>query len=158
MPKEPEDRLTRFDPFAELDLFSGWSPFRDWRRSPGRLGRLLGESGGAMRREGLAPAVDIAEDDERYVVTVELPGTKKEDITIEMRGSALTIRGEKRNERGGRKEHHRWVERSYGSFSRSFTLPADAVGDRIKAEFREGVLTIEIPKADGARSRVISIE
>jgi HSP20 family protein len=75
-----------------------------------------------------------------------------------MRDSVLTIRGEKRNEREGRKEHSRWIERSYGSFSRSFTLPDDAISDRIKAEFREGVLTIEVPKAEEARPRVISIE
>lgn len=152
--------LSRIDPFAELDPFSGWSPFRDWGLLPTRLGRLLGEPIGApaAMRGRLAPAVDIAEDDDRYVVTVELPGSKKEDITVEMKDGMLTIRGEKRNERESRKEHSRWIERTFGSFSRSFTLPSNAVADRIKAEFHDGVLTIEVPKAEEAKPKVISIK
>jgi HSP20 family protein len=156
--KEPRG-LARFDPFAEFDLLSGWSPFRHWGMTPPSLRRLLSEPGRASSLESrLAPAVDISEDDERYVVTVELPGSKKDDITVEMHGSVLTIRGEKRNEREGRREHSRWIERCYGSFSRSFTLPADAIGERIEAEFREGILTVEIPKAEGSGRRRVSID
>jgi HSP20 family protein len=148
--------VARRDPFVELDPFGGWGPFREWGL-PARLGRLFGDlpvtSGGRI-----APAVDIAEDDDRYVVTVELPGSKKEDVTVEMKDNLLTIRGEKRTEREGKKEHSRWVERSFGSFSRSFTLPANAIADRVKASFKEGVLTIEVPKAEDAKPKVISIK
>ena len=147
--------VTRWDPFEELDVFPGWSPFRDWSR-PARLARLVGE--GAPARGRLAPAVDIAEDDDRYVVTVELPGSKKDDVTVEMEDSVLTIRGEKRAEREGKKEQSRWVERSYGSFSRSFNLPANAAHERVKAEFKDGVLTVEIPKAEETKPKTISIK
>ena len=151
--------LARWDPFEELDLFPGWRPFREHGWMPARLARLFGEPGGSLSaiRGRLAPSVDIAEDDDRYVVTVELPGSKKEDITVEMKDHVLTIRGEKRNEREEKKEHSHWVERSYGSFSRSFTLPANAVAERVKAEFDAGVLTIEVPKAEEAKPKVISI-
>lgn len=149
--------LARRDPFEELDLFSNWNPFREYGLVPGRWTRLFSEPG-ALARGRLAPSVDIAEDDDRYVVTAELPGSKKEDITVEMKDQVLTIRGEKRNEREEKKEHSRWIERSYGSFSRSFALPANAVGDRIKAEFKEGVLTVEVPKAEEAKPKAISIK
>jgi HSP20 family protein len=157
---EKETRsLARWDPFEELDLFSGWSPFREYGPLAGRLARLLGEPGGAMGVRGrFAPSVDISEDDDRYVVTVELPGSKKDDVTVEMKDRVLTIRGEKRNEREQKKEQNRWIERSYGSFSRSFTLPANAVADRVKAGFDHGVLTIEVPKAEEAKPKVIAIK
>ena len=155
--KEPRS-VARIDPFEELDLFSGLSPFRDWGLVPARLGRLLGDGPSSAARRRLAPAVDIVEDDDRYVVTTELPGSKKEDIAVEMKDGVLTIRGEKRNEREEKKEQSRWIERSYGSFSRSFTLPSNAQSDRIKADFRDGVLTIEVPKAEETKPKVISIK
>jgi HSP20 family protein len=154
---ENENRsVARRDPFEELDFFSGWSPFRELGLFPGRWQRLLGESLAARGR--LAPSVDISEDDARYVVTAELPGSKREDITVELKDQVLTIRGEKRNEREEKKEQSRWIERSYGSFSRSFTLPANASADRVKAEFRDGVLTVEVPKAEEAKPRTISVK
>jgi HSP20 family protein len=151
-------KLIRRDPFEELDFFSGWNPLRELGLAPGRWTRMLADPGPLAARGRFAPSVDIGEDDERYVVTVELPGSKKEDITVEMKDQVLTIRGEKRNEREEKKEHSRWIERSYGSFSRSFALPPNAVADRIKAEFKEGVLTVEVPKAEETKSRAISIK
>jgi HSP20 family protein len=147
----------RRDPFEELDFFSAWNPFRELGLVPGRWTRLFGDPGSLPARGRLAPSVDIAEDDERYVVTVELPGSRKEDITVEMKDQILTIRGEKRNEREEKNEHSRWIERSYGTFSRSFALPANAVADRIKADFREGVLTVEVEKAEETKAKTISI-
>jgi HSP20 family protein len=158
--KETPRSLTHWDPFEELDFFPGWSPFRERGLAPGRWTRLLGEPAGSLPaiRGRFAPSVDVSEDNDRYVVTVELPGSKKDDITVEMKDQILTIRGEKRNEREEKKEHSRWVERSYGSFSRSFTLPANAAADRIKAEFNNGVLTIDVPKAEEAKPKSISIK
>ena len=149
----------RRDPLWELEPFGRWDPFREFGL-PSRLSRWMEEAfGGAPGTRGrLAPAVDIAEDDAKYVVTVELPGTKREDITVEAHEGVLTIRGEKRSEREEKKEQSRWVERTYGSFSRSFTLPANAETERVSASFREGVLTIEVPKAEEAKPRAISIK
>jgi len=148
--------LAHGHPFEELQLLSAWNPFREYGLSPARAGRLFQEASPPPGR--FAPSVDISEDDDRYVVTLELAGSKKDDVTVEMKDQVLTIRGEKRNEREEKKEHSHWVERSYGSFSRSFTLPANAVGDRVKASFSDGVLTIEVPKAEEAKPKVISIK
>ena len=139
---------SRWDPFAEFDSLEGF-PFR---RLPRR---------GVLERASTAelmPAVDVAENDTEYVVTAELPGTKKEDVTVEIHDNVLTVRGEKRNEREEKKEHRRYVERSYGTFSRSFTLPPNANGDKIVASFNEGVLSITIPKAEDAKPRAVTIK
>jgi HSP20 family protein len=102
--------------------------------------------------------VDIVESNEGYVITVEIPGTKKEDVTVECHENVLTIKGEKKSEREEKDEHRHYVERSYGSFSRAFTLPSDASGDQVKASFRNGVLSVEIPKAEERKPKVVDIK
>jgi HSP20 family protein len=141
--------VTSWDPFRELDLFrSGW-PFRDL---PSQLRGNLGEA------TSWAPALDVTENDDKYAVAVELPGTNKDDVTVEVHENVLTIRGEKRDEREDENEQRRYVERTYGSFSRSFTLPSNAAGDRVNASFRNGVLTVEIPKSEEAKPSVIAVK
>lgn len=103
------------------------------------------------------PAIDVAETESEYVVTVELPGCKREDVSLEVRGDVLSVRGEKRNERASRKEQALWMERRYGAFSRSLVLPPSAAGDRIAASFCDGVLAIEIPKREEAKPKQIAI-
>jgi len=120
---------------------------------------MLEELFGARARRGqLAPAIDVSEDDANYVVTVELPGAKKEDVTIECHDRVLTIRGEKKSEREEKKEKTRYIERSFGAFSRSFTLPPSADPDRVQANFKDGILTITIAKSEEAKPKVISIK
>ena len=156
--KEEERSPARWDPFGEFGLPDLWSP---WREFPGtRLSRVLEEMFGprAGRTGAVVPAMDIAEDDDQYVITVELPGTSKQDVTVECQEGVLTIRGEKKSEREEKKEHRRWVERTYGSFSRSFTLPANAAADQVKAKFKDGVLTLEIPKREEAKPKTINIQ
>jgi HSP20 family protein len=151
---EKESRSpTRWDPLAELEGLSSWSPLRELMRAPrwGGLAEELGKRGMPM------PAIDITEDDDEYVVTAELPGSRKEDVTLELHEGVLTLRGEKRNEREEKKEQRRYVERSYGSFSRSFTLPPNVDPDRISASFKEGVLSITLPKTPEAKPRTVSI-
>jgi HSP20 family protein len=152
--------LARWDPFSELDLWEGFGPFREFGLGSSRLARMMEEMFGMRpaRAGRLVPALDIAEDDDGYVVTIELPGAKREDVTVECQDNVLTIRGEKKSEREEKKEQHRWVERTYGSFSRSFTLPPNARADQIKANFKEGVLTLTIPKAEEAKPKVINIQ
>jgi HSP20 family protein len=104
------------------------------------------------------PAVDIAEHDDEYIVRVELPGVSKDDVKIVMQESMLTIRGEKKREMDSKGSNYRKVERSYGSFQRSFTLPSTVKGEKIEATFKEGVLSISLPKAEEARRKEIEVK
>ena len=147
----------RRDPFAELELFERTSPFRRGAATPWRLlDEFLGELPRAGR--GFAPAVDVAESTDEYVVTAELPGAKPEDVTVELHEGVLTLRGEKRSERDEHKEHARYVERVFGSFSRSFSLPQNANGEKVQASFNDGVLTLRVPKREEAKPRTIAIQ
>ncbi|MFI5315314.1 MAG: Hsp20/alpha crystallin family protein [Myxococcota bacterium] len=149
MAKEETGRaVRRWNPLAEEWLFPE-GLFREWG---GPLARV------ARPAAPLSPAVDLAEDEKSYVVTIELPGVKKDDVTVEVHEDVLTIRGEKKSEREERKDRSHWVERSYGAFSRAFTLPPTAVADSLNARFADGVLTIEIPKKEAAKARQISIK
>jgi HSP20 family protein len=144
---EKESRaLSVFDPFLDA-----WSPMR--------LSRLFeGWPGEAMRATRFVPAVDVTEDDDKYIISVEVPGAGKDDVSLEVHDNVLTIRGEKRSEREEKKEHARYIERSYGSFSRSFTLPSNADEARVVASFKDGVLTVEIAKREEAKPKQISIK
>jgi HSP20 family protein len=105
------------------------------------------------------PAVNVEERADELVLTAEVPGMSREDIDIEIENNILTIRGEKSHEHeqgDDEKRYHVW-ERSYGSFQRSFTLPRTVRGDDIKAEYRDGVLTVRMPKSAEAKSRKIAI-
>ena len=142
---------------ARRSLF-GVDPFRDFFDQPLRLSRVFDRPFGALS-EGVnwSPAMDVQESKDAYVATVELPGAKKEDITIECHENVLTIKGEKKSEREEHDEHRHYTERTYGSFSRSLRLPADAADD-VKASFKDGVLTVEIPKAAERKPRAVAIE
>jgi HSP20 family protein len=158
MAEKRERAVSRWDPFADLDALGGWSPLRDLVR--GGRGSLFDEWLGrpAAGSGRVFPAIDVTEDDKRYRVTAELPGIKKEDVTVELQEGALTIRGEKREEREEKNEQRRYVERSYGTFSRTFSLPPDTDGDRIQASFENGVLTLEIPKVEQRKPRTVDIK
>ena len=88
---------------------------------------------------------------------MELAGAKKEDVTVEAHDQVLTIRGEKSNERSDENEQRRYVERSFGTFSRSFTFPANADAESVKASFSDGVLTVEIAKREEAKPKTIAV-
>jgi HSP20 family protein len=150
--------LARWDPFGELDLFESFGPLAEMRWP--RLSRLMEEMWGGRAGSaglGLAPAMDVTENDDSYVVSLELPGVAKEDVSVELHDDLLTIRGEKKSEREEKKERRRWVERRYGSFSRSFTLPRNAAGDRVNASFKDGVLTLTIPKSEESKPKTVKI-
>ena len=102
-----------------------------------------------------APLVDISEDDKEYLIKAELPGLKKDDVHISVEKGVLTITGERKFEKEDRK-HHR-VERAYGSFVRTFIVPDDAEADKVHAEFKDGVLTIHIPKSEQAKPKQIEV-
>jgi len=150
MSESNEDKIARRDFWDELD------PIRDIFHSPFRS-RLMRSPWGDLRERTWSPAVDVAESDTCYVVTAELPGASKEDISIECHDNVLTIKGEKRDEREESDEHRHYVERSYGSFTRSFRMPPDA-SDEINARFRDGVLTVEVQKHEEKKPKVVAIE
>jgi HSP20 family protein len=104
------------------------------------------------------PAVDVAEHEGEYIVKVELPGVAREDVKITMQENILTIRGEKKAEKEAHEPNFHRVERSYGSFQRSFTLPTHVKNDRIEASYRDGILTVTLPKAEDAKPKQIEVK
>ena len=104
------------------------------------------------------PAVDIVENDDEYVAKVELPGVNKDDVKITMENNILTLRGEKSQETKEKSSNYHRVERYYGSFRRSFELPGGVKNDKIDAEYKDGILTIRMPKEEEAKTRLIEVK
>ncbi len=104
------------------------------------------------------PAVDIAEQENEYTVKMDLPGVKKEDVKITLESNILTIRGEKKQEKESREGNYHRAERSYGCFQRSFTLPTTVKSDRIDALYKDGILTVTLPKDEEAKPRQIDVK
>lgn len=143
-----------------------WRPGRELATIRDEMNRLFDEffSGFPFpeRRRGLmegewAPTVDVAETDENIVVTAELPGVKQNDVEISVVNDVLTLKGEKKEEKEIKKENYHRIERSYGSFQRSITLPTGVQADKAKATYKDGVLTITIPKVEEAKPKSIKI-
>jgi len=117
-----------------------------------------GENKEAIAVTEWSPLVDITEDDKEYVVKAEIPEMKKEDIKINVHDDVLTVSGERKYEKEEKgKKFHR-VERAYGSFMRSFTLPESADGSRITAEYKDGMLKIHLPKSEQAKKKAIEVK
>jgi HSP20 family protein len=104
------------------------------------------------------PAVDVAEQDSAFVVKMELPGVGKDDVKITMQENTLTVRGEKKKEKESKGTGIHRVERSYGAFQRSFTLPSSVKADKIDASYKDGILSILLPKEEGAKPRLIDVK
>jgi HSP20 family protein len=111
------------------------------------------EAGGVA----FAPRVDVYEDEGAYRITAELPGLEEKDFEVHLEGELLTIRGEKREKHEEERKGYRHVETVSGSFERRFQLPAEVDAEKIAASFKNGVLTVTLPKAEVARPRTISV-
>ena len=141
-----------------------WDPLRDLLSIQDRMNRLFEQTLSRSRaEEGIAastwsPAVDIYETPETIVMKAELPGLSREDIEIQIRDNALTLRGERRFAKDAQQENYLRIKRAYGAFQRSFTLPATIQQDKIRAVFRHGVLELTLPKAEEAKTKKIAIE
>lgn len=116
------------------------------------------ESGEDVSSRNWMPAVDISETEEALVLYAELPGLTKDDVDITMENNLLSIRGERKFEKDTTKENFHRIERTFGAFSRSFTLPSNVLSDEVNASFHDGLLRIEIPKAEEAKPRKIAIQ
>jgi len=127
-----------------------------------RMERLFEEFFPTVRREEerefvWAPAVDVYENDKAYVVEVDLPGLRKEDVRVTVQDGVLTIQGERRLTREEKGVDYHRQERFYGKFLRSFTVPETVDVDRISAEFKDGVLRLTLPKREPSAGRVIEV-
>jgi HSP20 family protein len=112
----------------------------------------------SMRVMEWAPLVDITEDEKEYVIKADLPDVKKEDVKISVQDGVLAISGERKYEKEEKgKKYHR-VERSYGSFERIFSVPADAEEEKVSAQFKDGVLMVHLPKGETAKPKRLEIK
>lgn len=142
-----------------------WDPFEEMGGMQERINRLFDDTFERLpvaHRETLertwSPAVDIYEDKENIIVKAELPGMKKEEVSIEVRDGVLTLTGERKHEQETKKENFHRIERTYGKFSRSFTFPDSVKVDKVKANYKDGVLEITLPKDEKAKTRAIPIK
>jgi HSP20 family protein len=143
-----DTRLTRFDPFAgltrwgeSLDQF-----FSDWAK------------GGPEGKGLMAPSIDVSEDKNSLRITAELPGLERKDINVEVKDGVLSIRGEKRMEEESRDRNYHRIERRYGSFYRALALPESVDPAKVDAAFKNGVLTVSMPKREETKPKMIPIK
>ncbi len=144
--------LTRWNPLRELEEFQNrilgaFNPDSS-RRSNGQESLTLAE---------WMPVVDIAEDENEYLITAELPEVKKEDVKVTVENGVLTITGERKFEKQENKKYHR-IERCYGSFARIFALPDNGDSAKVNAEFKDGVLKVRVAKSEAARPKQIEVK
>ena len=143
-----------------ITRYSYRNPWHELDQLTSRLGQVFGGDMPTSANGGSwLPAVNVEESGDAIVLTAEVPGMTRDDIEIDLENNVLTIHGEKAHESqegGEEKKYHVW-ERRYGSFQRSFTLPRTVRPDDISAEYRNGVLTVRMPKAAEAKTRKISI-
>lgn len=144
-----------------------WEPFREMAGLHGRLNRMFpdsffGRMGSLLEDSTVvrnwAPVVDIYETENEVVLKAELPGMEKKDIHLEVRDHTLTLSGERKHEKEEKEENFHRVERSYGKFYRSFSLPSTVDTEKVKANMKEGVLEIKLPKVEEAKPKAIEIE
>lgn len=141
-----------------------WEMMRELASMQNRMNRIWGNvydrgQEDVTSRGAWTPPVDIFENDAKEIVLkAELPGLRREDIDLTIENSTLTIKGQRRPDQGVREGQYHRVERTHGSFSRSFTLPNTVDGSAVRAEYRDGVLTITLPVRQDARPRQIQVD
>lgn len=142
--------LIRWEPFRELDdIFSRYSPL---------FGRSTGRAVAGSEDAAWAPAANISETEAEYVIKAELPEVNKEDVKVTVDENVITISGERRKEAEHKDEKVHRVESFYGHFSRSFRLPEDADVAAIKAESRNGMLKVRVPKTPAPKPRTVEVQ
>lgn len=136
-----------------------WNPWQELETINRQLSRVLDDSSeGGMTQGAWLPAVDIHESDEMIVVEVELPGINKEDVKVDVEGGVLMISGERKYEKDEKSENSHRIERSYGRFTRSFTLPTYVDAANVRAKMEDGVLRVELPKQEAVKPKSIAVE
>jgi len=143
--------ITRYDPFRDLRMLQDEVN----RLFSSNLSRSFGDEG--IARGAWAPTVDIYENKDQIVLEAELPGMNREDFELSIENNVLTLRGERRFEKRDESDNYHRVERSYGSFTRSFTLPQTVSPENVAAEYKNGVLRVVLQKREEVKARRIEI-
>ena len=148
--QDPERAITRargWDPFEMMQDLMRWDPFREMSR------RMLGEEQAAFN-----PTFDVKETKDSYVFRADLPGVKEDDLDISLTGNRLAITGHRQAENKEEGEQFYAYERSYGSFSRSFTLPEGIDAEHVQADLKDGVLSVVLPKKPEVQPKRIALK
>lgn len=143
-----------------MNTLNRWEPFRSNAGLESQVNRMFNELFGPTQESNLttwAPAVDIFENEHDLVVKADLPDVKPEELDIRVENNILTIRGERKFEKKVDEKNYLRVERSYGSFARSFSLANTVNSEAIKADYKDGVLTLTIPKREEAKPKQIKV-
>ncbi len=151
--------LIKWNPFGELDELQNRLGSFFSNGFPNRLGFVRRmENGESLKLPDWSPLVDITEDDHEYLFTADLPEMKKEEVKVVVENGILSLSGQRKVEKEEKKKKYHRIERSFGSFERSFTLPEDADAKKIAAEFRDGVLKVHLPKTPAVKPKPIEVK
>jgi HSP20 family protein len=145
-----------------MTVLTRWEPFREFATLQDRMNRLFRESHGEGQEDSLtsssfAPAVDVYEDEHNVTLKIEVPGIDEKDIDVRIENNTLTVHGERKIEKEEKEENFRRVERQYGSFTRTFTLPTTVDAENVAADYDKGVLKITLPKKAEAKPKQIKV-
>lgn len=149
-----------------MNNLTRWNPFREMEELQKRLNnlftlepaRVANGSEESLTVAQWAPVVDITEDDKEYLIKAELPEVAKDGVKVTVENGVLTLSGERRLEREEKNRRYHRVERAYGRFSRSFSIPDDADASKVTAEFKDGVLSVHLVKSEAARPKTIDVK
>jgi len=145
-----------------MTVLTRWEPFHELATLQDRINRVFRESYSGDRDDSLttssfAPAVDVYEDEHKVALKIEVPGIDEKDIDVHVENNTLTVHGERKIEKEEKEENYRRVERQYGSFTRTFTLPPTVDTDNVSAHYDKGVLKINLPKKAEAKPKQIKV-
>jgi HSP20 family protein len=145
-----------------MTILTRWDPFREFNTLQDRMNRLYRDSFGEGREETLttstfAPPVDVYEDEHNVTLKIEVPGIDEKDIDVRIENNVLTVHGERKFEKEEKEENYRRVERQYGSFTRSFTLPNTVDAEKVTANYEKGVLNVTLAKKAEAKPKQIKV-
>src|ERR1700721_679224 len=146
-----------------MTVLTRWEPFREFSPLQDRMNRLFRESyneGGrdeSLTASSFAPAVDFYEDEHNVTLKIEVPGIDEKDIDVRIENNTLTVHGERKFDKEEKEENYRRVERQYGSFTRTFTLPQTVDQESVQADYDKGVLKIKLAKKQEAKPKQIKV-
>jgi HSP20 family protein len=143
-----------------MTVITRWDPFREFVTLQDRMNRLFRDTQGqeeALTTTTFAPPVDVYEDEHNITLKIEVPGIDEKDIDVRIENNTLTVHGERKFEKEEKEENYRCVERQYGSFTRTFTLPTTGDPEQVQADYDKGVLKIKLTKKAEAKPKQIKV-